>query len=644
MNMSSLLVLDATSREPLFPHILERIGEGGAKSDPFLYVGAENNANATPRDDDAASPARLSKFWMEAHELSCLRRASFQSSVERTYNDAMSTLLDENGSVHLEVVRKTIGGNDACAYITSDGAIINNDATNENRCYRVAFCMRGDNASGKGPSLGCLISVSDPQMETVARLSGMLLLRGAKQRGNATPASDKTAISSQAQSDQASSESAGGWLQYPTSIAQKITGGVSYAIDKVLSAYEGDDDFVANLDETAFGAELDDASSSAAKILLDDDVTSSRDVSLYEYDDEVMARKKGGIAAVTMRNDHTMGNADDLISIAVVVSVCKHLLAFARHRGSSGSDILVLGGHQGDVERVMLNRRGWDACSFGAFCRRAGAHYATKQFDATTTPAEGGKMRRIGKILSDIEEREVDLLASTLCQSNCAIVDKDIITLFPGGVPCNFEPCQSDHALFQIHVTKITIQNRMLRLEQDANVAKGNAVKAQRNNMTQLAMVHMRRRKATLEELERCASIMANLDASELRLDRAKNDVQIVQSYTLLRTALQDIRTTTGIENENVEELMLDLREEMEDVNAIGGEAIYPDVTIDEDELNEEFKLLELECENESKHAEKADEVEKVDPDEQPESAGQSSGDQQKEGDSDASKAEAIPA
>lgn len=157
-------------------------------------------------------------------------------------------------------MRSTIGENAACAYITSDGAPINNDATNESKYYRVAFCMRGGDTSGKGPSPGCLISVSDRQMETVARLSGMLLLRGAKQRGNAS-ASDKTAISSQAQSDQASSESTGGWLQYPTSIAQKITGGVSYAIDKVLSAYEGDDDFVANLDDTAFDAELDDASS-----------------------------------------------------------------------------------------------------------------------------------------------------------------------------------------------------------------------------------------------------------------------------------------------------------------------------------------------------------------------------------------------
>ena len=80
----------------------------------------------------------------------------------------------------------------------------------------------------------------------------------------------------------------------------------------------------------------------------------------------------------------------------------------------------------------------------------------------------------------------------------------------------------------------------MVPLEQDVNVAKRNTIKAQRNDMTQLAMVHMRRRKAVLEELERCASILTNLDSSKLRLERARNDVQLVQSYTLLKTALQE--------------------------------------------------------------------------------------------------------
>ena len=117
--------------------------------------------------------------------------------------------------------------------------------------------------------------------------------------------------------------------------------------------------------------------------------------------------------------------------------------------------------------------------------------------------------------------------------------------------------------------------------------------------MTKLAMVHMRRRKTALEELDRCSQILANLDASELRLERAKTDVQVVQSYKLLKTALQDVRETSGIDNESVEELMEGIREEMDEMVDLGSEAVIPDDAIDEDELNKEFLALELECKKE---------------------------------------------
>ena len=56
---------------------------------------------------------------------------------------------------------------------------------------------------------------------------------------------------------------------------------------------------------------------------------------------------------------------------------------------------------------------------------------------------------------------------------------------------------------------------------------------------------------------------------------------------------------------------MLDIRKEMESSvgDGIGDEAIYPEDAIDEDETNEEFKLLELECENEECSAKVKDEV-----------------------------------
>ena len=85
---------------------------------------------------------------------------------------------------------------------------------------------------------------------------------------------------------------------------------------------------------------------------------------------------------------------------------------------------------------------------------------------------------------------------------------------------------------------------------------------------------------------------------------------------------------------------MLDIREEMEDVGEIGGEAIiYPEVVIDEDELNEEFKLLEMECENEPLSEVNHDEVKEKQSDElvvQPLEV------QHGEGSNTSSKAEAV--
>jgi len=158
---------------------------------------------------------------------------------------------------------------------------------------------------------------------------------------------------------------------------------------------------------------------------------------------------------------------------------------------------------------------------------------------------------------------------------------------------------KSDDALYQIHVTKIATHNRIRRLEKDAETAENNALSYQKKKMTKVALVHMRRRKAALEEIERCTAILENLTAGELRLERAKGDVQLVKIYNQLKEALRDVRKSSGMENEDVEELVSDVCEEMELANSDAlTEAIYNSDAIDEDELYEELRMLELECEN----------------------------------------------
>mmetsp|Transcript_21981 Transcript_21981/g.53189 ORF Transcript_21981/g.53189 Transcript_21981/m.53189 type:complete len:665 (+) Transcript_21981:75-2069(+) len=614
-------LLDPSSREPLFPLIVEGIigekNDGGGdetEHDPSFYLG----------DDDNASVPASSEFWTEALSLSCLRRASFRSSVEGAYDDAMpTTLLDDDGgdgndeserrALHLDRVGKAVGGNDVCAYVACDGTVVNDglcDSTNggEHRRFGAAFCMRSSSSSDGSQHL-----FTDAQMETIARLSGRLLMDGSSSarrwHGSKTVKSTTVASQTAATTDPSSSAPAGGgWFR-------KISSGVNYAIDRVLTAYDGDKDcsgLVRGMDRVALaGEELDDASSSV-KMLLTRDVASAANVSLGDEDD-AMTRNRGGVATTTVGEDRALGITDDVISIPIVASVCRHLLSFSQQLtepgvgddddGSSHRDLFTLGSSaRGDMGRIMLYRKGWGACSLGSFCRKAGRHYATNQQEAASY-MDGEKSMRYGKIISDISEREVDLLASTLSESKYALIEKDIITLFPGGIMASddddLRPCQSDRALFQIHVTKLAIQDRMTRLEIDANEAKRSAVTTRRTGSNKLALAHMRRRKAAIEELERCASVLANLDAGELRLERARDDAQIVQSYALLGAALRDVRESNGIDD--VEELMLDIREEIEDAaENIGVEAFHTKVSLGEDdELNEEFRLLELECENE---------------------------------------------
>ena len=141
-------------------------------------------------------------------------------------------------------------------------------------------------------------------------------------------------------------------------------------------------------------------------------------------------------------------------------------------------------------------------------------------------------------------------------------------------------------------------------------LAGKDAVEARKNGATHTALVLMRKRKLALAESERCASVLVNLDASELALERAEDDVRIAQSYTLVRDALRSTRESNGIDDDGgVNELMMDIREEMDGMDGVGLEAIRPEYAFDEDELNDKFKRLEMECETDRRRLKLKDEA-----------------------------------
>ncbi|KAL3816601.1 hypothetical protein ACHAXA_001504 [Cyclostephanos tholiformis] len=165
------------------------------------------------------------------------------------------------------------------------------------------------------------------------------------------------------------------------------------------------------------------------------------------------------------------------------------------------------------------------------------------------------------------------------------------------------------------------MKSRLKRLEHDANIAGRDAIDARKKGASKSALVSMRRRKLALEESERCASVLANLDASELALERAKGDIRIVQSLSSVRDALRAIRVSSGIDDcDGVDRLMMDVREEIDEMDVFGGrEAIlHPEDAYNEDELNDEFRRLELECDTDSQRPKKKVQNEEKEEESQP--------------------------
>eukprot|EP00985_Skeletonema_marinoi_P012933 scaffold6338_cov102-Skeletonema_marinoi.AAC.4 len=533
--------------EPLFALI------AGPSADPSEYY---TTSAASSCDDDAQVSAKKIQFWLESHAFSCVQHSSFQSSAELTLRDVMPlSFIDSADDVHdkYELIMNIIGG-DSCAYIATDGVIHNPD---NNTAYKTAICRHGEGTKNGSATNYSLSLMTNEQIETIGRCAAHIVTNNNSQRRR-----DAASTSANNQAYSASGNSS--WFQSPIKVAKKVSSVINYAIDSALNIYDGGD-YYATANDDLEGADVDDATESMDAL---------RKISFDDNLDDEQSRRKGDNAA-TCRINQEIDISDDVISISSVAMACNHLLQYSQRMNLDDSDdvndIFVLGDNIGEVERIMLERNGWSKGSLGALCRQAG------KFFKSSSKEDGSEKDAfirlcIGKLLSTISTEGL-----------------------------KESPSKSDHAMYQIHVTKRATHNRIQRLEKDAETAKNNAISYQKKKMTKVALVHMRRRKAALEEIDRCAAILENLTAGELRLERAKGDVQVVQSYTQLKEALQDVRRSSGMENDDVEELMSDIREEMELANSDAlTEAVYNSDVIDEDELYEEFRLLELECDKKS--------------------------------------------
>jgi len=149
-----------------------------------------------------------------------------------------------------------------CALVRADGSIANADAgsggAGGGRCHAYAICARPP----PGPTVTESRYFADDgrQMGTVARLSARCLTGGGGPRSSGAavvPAVGRSSADSYPPSDNARGE--GTWLGgllLPTSLARAVGRGVGRAIDAVLAAYEGDEDYYPGMSSTTGGGRL----------------------------------------------------------------------------------------------------------------------------------------------------------------------------------------------------------------------------------------------------------------------------------------------------------------------------------------------------------------------------------------------------
>ena len=294
-----------------------------------------------------------------------------------------------------------------------------------------------------------------------------------------------------------------------------------------------------------------------------------------------------------------LGPSDKALSVPAVLGCCASLLQY------SESAVVSYDSEDGDSTRLLLKRFGGGAHSFQELCHAAGCEAAAKA---------GGTDRRddkadYGPALSQLRPADIDLLALTLLSSGHAAISKDgdIIALYPvtstrGATDLTVD--EADVAMFRLRNSIEAVEGRTESLAQQARDAGDRAVRAKRDGAKSLAAVQMRRRKLFLDEADRCSGTLLNLEAAAQGLRRARDDAKVLECYEMARNALRMVRAKEenggmGMTLERVEEAADGLGEEVDELRTLG-DAI--DIggscsreQIDDEELEREFKSLELE-------------------------------------------------
>jgi len=194
-----------------------------------------------------------------------------------------------------------------------------------------------------------------------------------------------------------------------------------------------------------------------------------------------------------------------------------------------------------------------------------------------------------------------------------ASIQSSNVTTIPLSIP-SIQINDMDIAIFKLTHACWILEQRIIQLSTSIDMTQKQALVEQKKNKnnTSLALIHMRKRKMLLEERDRLQGVWINMETGLQALQRAKNDVHVIQSYELLHSTMKQMEGS-GLNIQHVQELMDSIRECTEEFNWIHQELGLVNTSsnsnstdLDTDEwLEREFQALELECAKE-KRKEKA--------------------------------------
>ncbi|GFH57908.1 hypothetical protein CTEN210_14384 [Chaetoceros tenuissimus] len=364
-----------------------------------------------------------------------------------------------------------------------------------------------------------------------------------------------------------------------------IFGKAKSAIKSFMASYDLTEDSTMKNIDNANVDEDDDANAEFDDSIIDED-----DAGAYSSDAQISKGPK----EESRNSDHIVSQEDYIWNIRLLIEsyklILSHVEAVIADQRKNGDDDGLTTTKSDDVQSnapssgILLDRYGIGPRSFLQICRNAGTEKSTILQHLSHGPA-------------------LEIILHMLLATNKAKLtpDKDIIILFPTFVTkdslssneIQVEGNESDIAIFKLNHAIQSLEKRIEVLSKRSTDAQKKALECKnKSNNVKLALIHMKRHKAFLKEIENCAGILLNLENGLNSIRRAKNDIEMISVYELMKSSMKTLRE--DIDSDRVEDIMDELKENKDELDALHDSlhASSGDIGVSNDELEKE--LLEL--------------------------------------------------